>query len=145
MMRRWWCAAAVLAVLLPGGVLRAQDEPKPEELRKLYHDTLSQLKDAQDRKSELAGQNEKLTARVADLEKQLQTQGKQLQDLKQQKESFLERTFFLRSYYAACQEFFASNAAIHARWKAFLAQEPAGSNDGLSELIDPQWPLTPTD
>lgn len=140
-MRRSWCAAVVLAVLVPGGALLAQDEPKPEELRKLYHDTLGQLKDAQDRKAELAGQNQKLTAHVAELEKQLQAQGKQLQELRQEKESFLERTFFLRAYYAACEQLFASDTAIHARWDAFLAQQPSGSSDGLSQLIDPEWPL----
>jgi len=49
----------------------AQDQPNnnPEELNRKYQDALAQLKSAQDRKNELAAENEKLNARIADLEK----------------------------------------------------------------------------
>ena len=51
----------------------AQDEPKPDELKKMYADALSQLKSVQDRRNELAQANEALTAKVKDLETKLAT------------------------------------------------------------------------
>jgi hypothetical protein len=45
--------------------------PRPEQLREQLDDTLRQLQAAQDRKNELATENEKLLARIAQLENRL--------------------------------------------------------------------------
>ena len=72
MRARTW---ALMALLLSATVAVAQDAPKPEQLKKMYDDALAQLKAAQDRKNELAMQNEQLTAKSAELQKQLEALG----------------------------------------------------------------------
>ncbi len=75
------CPAAVRAILvvvgvyailagLPGNVAYAQN-PRPEQLREQLEDTLRQLQAAQDRKNELATENEKLLGQIARLEARL--------------------------------------------------------------------------
>ncbi len=59
------CIGIMMALLAWPAMARGQDEVKPDQLQKLYKDTLAQLKAAQDRKAELS-------ARVDSLEKQLQ-------------------------------------------------------------------------
>jgi len=77
-MRRLLRSGVVLAVLWSvggggggAGIARAQDEPKPDQLKRMYDDALAQLKQAQDRKNELAAENDKLNAKLTDLQKQL--------------------------------------------------------------------------
>jgi hypothetical protein len=79
-------AWAVTAVALAAGatIALAQDANNPEQLKKLYDDALAQLKAAQDRKNELATQNEQLTAKVAELQKQLDQARGEMLELKRQ-------------------------------------------------------------
>src|SRR5690349_21387598 len=98
MRARTWAAATVL---LASTLALAQDAPKPEQLKKMYDDALAQLKAAQDRKTELAQQNEKLTAQIAEMTKELDRLRNEAVDLKRRDAETAERTFFLRSQYAA--------------------------------------------
>src|SRR5450432_3907409 len=102
MWRRLSSAILVAAVVLATSSvnpLSAQDQAtNPDELNRRLQDTLAQLRSAQDRKNELATENEKLTAHVADLEKQLA-------DANRRAAKLSEDTFRLRSYYAAWQVF----------------------------------------
>ena len=57
-----WSAALVLGL---AAAAIAQDVRQPEDWKKMYEDASAQLRAAQDRKSELASDNAKLTAQVA--------------------------------------------------------------------------------
>ena len=83
----------------------AQDANNPEQVKKLYADALAQLKAAQDRKNELATQNEQLTAKVAELQKQLDQARGDMRDLRRQDAETAETSCYLRSHPAAWQTF----------------------------------------
>ena len=71
-MRRWMRAGVVaLALVLTMGAVLADDQPKPEQLKQMYDEALASLKSAQERKNQLAAENEQLKAKVAELQKQL--------------------------------------------------------------------------
>src|SRR5947209_8883067 len=107
MRRRLYMVALIAASLLATGSRRAlaEDPPKPDQLKQMYDDTLAQLKSAQERKTQLAAENEQLKAKLADLQKQLTAAQAQASDLEKQNASLVERNFFFRSHYAAWQEF----------------------------------------
>ncbi len=135
----WWRVAAV--VLVSAGLCRAQ-EPSAEQVRKMYDDALVQLKAAQDRKSELATENEKLRAQMVELEKQVQAMDGQLKDLRLQAQGWAERTYFLRSHYAAWQQFIQGNPSLLMRWRVFLEADLLGHPLDPTEFRDPDWPLS---
>jgi hypothetical protein len=140
-MRRLVCFA--LAVLLLTQVSWGDDEIKPDDLKKLYSDTLVQLKAAQDRKSQLATDNEKLAAHVTELEKQVAAQHAQIEDLKNQSKTFADRTFFLRVHYMAWMQFLDGNPLIKMQWDLFLDRltSPLTPSPQVP-FIDPEWPLS---
>src|SRR5277367_6472752 len=94
-------AARWMAILVLGlaGLARGQDSAKPQNWQKMYEDASAQLRAAQDRKSELAAQNAKLTAHVAELEKGLQASQDEFAVLRSQSETFAEATYLLHSFY----------------------------------------------
>src|SRR5258708_34992366 len=106
--RRWLVTAVVVgfcaAFFASAPRVLAEDEPKPDQLKQMYQDTLAQLKSAQERKTQLAAENEQLKAKVAELEKQLAATQAKSAELEKQAAGFAEKTFFLRSHYAAWQE-----------------------------------------
>src|SRR5437660_165951 len=100
------CLGIVLFVaLLPVQRSLAEDQPNTEQLRKLYDDALKSLENAQNRKNELSGENDKLKAKVEELNKQLADTKMQLDKLKQEQVGWAGRTFFYRSNYAAWKQF----------------------------------------
>ncbi len=109
---RWSCVAVITALSFVATV-RAQEQINPDELNRKYQDALNQLKAAQDRKNELANENEKLKERMADVEKQLDEAKRQLAEHAQQ-------TFRLRSQYAAWNNFIQRYPELAERWRAFL-------------------------
>ncbi len=117
---RWWLAVAVVFAT-SARLARADDGPRPEDVRKLYDDTLIQLKQAQDRKAELARENENLAARVAELEKQAQANQSRLDDLQHQVDGFSDRTYFLQSHYLLWQRFMDLNPLIMKAWSDYIA------------------------
>ncbi|MGA3066537.1 MAG: hypothetical protein ABSF29_06790 [Tepidisphaeraceae bacterium] len=133
-MRRVWIVLA-LALLASPTIAQADDEVKPEDLQKMYKDTLVQLKAAQDRKAELA-------ARVADLEKQLQAANAQNDQLKRQTADFADKTYFLRSYYAAWLEFVSTRPKTKIDWDIFLNSDVPLTPANQVPFIDPEWPLS---
>jgi chromosome segregation ATPase len=130
-----------LAVLMVAATAMAQDV-KPDELKKMLNDTKAQLKAAQDRKAELAAENDKLAAHVTELEKQLQAQNAQLDDLKRQSAGFAQRTFFLRSQYSAWKQFLTASPAIRTQWEFFMRSVEAIGAEQPAIFMDPQWPLS---
>jgi uncharacterized protein YukE len=129
-----WLTLAAACVLLPGAAGFAQEATTPDQLKKDYQDALNQLKSAQDRKSELANENAKLAAKVADLEKQVDS-------LKRDAAGEAERTFFLRSRYAAWEEFMGQYPELLERWKFWLSHTGTrlGSLPGMGDEGD--WPF----
>lgn len=123
-----------------GGVCWAQEEPTHEELKKMYDGALAQLKSAQISKNELAGENDKLRAKLAELEKQLTDTQAQMQELKRQASAWGDKTFFLRAHYAAWQSFIDQFPSAKARWKVFFDSSflPASRPDPF----DRDWPLS---
>lgn len=140
-------AWAVMVVALTAGttLALAQDTSNPEQLKKMYGDALAQLKAAQDRKNELATQNEQLTAKVAELQKQLDQARGEMLELKRQDADNAEKSFFLRSHHAAWQTFVDRYPELKARWKQFLDKDVLAAGNELPKLMDPEWPLTVTD
>lgn len=138
MRARTWAAAAVL---LSATLVFAQDVPKPEQLKKMYEDALAQLKAAQDRKTELAQENEQLNAKLADLGKELDRLRNGMVDLERRDAETAERTFFLRSQYAAWQSFLAGQPETKARWEVFLDNALVNPRAGVPKIVDPEWPM----
>src|SRR4051794_21324468 len=122
-MRALAWAVTVLALAAGATFAFAQEANNPEQLKKLYEDALAQLKGAQDRKNELATQNEQLTAKVAELQKQLDQARGEMLELKRQDAENAEKTFYLRSYHAAWQAFVDRYPELKARWKQFLDKD----------------------
>jgi hypothetical protein len=122
--------AAVLAGGLASVVLTttalAQTVRQPSDWQKMYNDVSTQLRAAQDRKSELAADNTKLTAHVA----QLQIQADALAD----------RILFLQTFYDGWESFMARNSSILDQWAAFWDEGRPGPRRSFPLLFDPQWP-----
>jgi len=120
----------------PVSVSLAQDTAaNPDELNRKYQDALNQLKAAQDRKNELANENEKLKARIAELEKQAE-------DSKRTAATYADQTYFLRSHYAAWQGFIKRYPQLAERWKAFLESDLLAVPWRVPDPLEPDWLAT---
>ena len=121
----------------------AQENPNPEQLKKAYDDALVQLKAAQERKNQLAAENEKLTATVAGLQKELAAANSRMEDMKRADAEHAEKSFFLRSHYMAWQNFVKTYPEVLTRWKTFLGNEfVTAPAEVPAEIVDPQWPMS---
>ena len=139
---RRWIISVVLGAAIAGfgPVSLAEDELKPDQLKQMYQGTLAQLKEAQERKTQLAAENEQLKLKVAELEKQVQTAKVQSADLQKRADSFAEKTFFLRTHYAAWQEFLHRYPRLQIRWRVFLENDMLTPRNDLPLFVDPEWP-----
>ena len=137
---RTWCAAILAAALIAGGA-RAQEAPKYDELKTMYQASLKSLKEQQDSKAKLAAEKEELAKQVADLQKQLDAVGKERDELARQATTYAEKTYTLRSSYAAWQEFLKRYPSLHAKWKIFLEAELLKSGNDAPALVEPDWPF----
>jgi septal ring factor EnvC (AmiA/AmiB activator) len=131
---------ALSLLTMPARSARADDEPKPEELKQMYQKALDQLKSAQERKTQLAAENEQLKAKVAELEKQLAATQTRTAELQKQADASAEKTFFLRSHYAAWQEFLRRYPRLQIRWKIFLEDEALFPRRDATPYLEPEWP-----
>lgn len=138
-MSHW--ARAVVVVLVLAGVCLGQDAPNPDQLKKMYDDALAQLKAAQDRKNELAAENEKLHGQIAELQKQLTVMGAQLESLQRDAATQSSKSFFLRSYYAAWQRFIGRYPELKVRWEAFLDADVLSPPWSVPMPEDATWPF----
>jgi predicted nuclease with TOPRIM domain len=133
-MRLSWVLAGVLAMSGWASAQNANDNP--EELNRKYQDALAQLKAAQDRKNELATENEKLTARIAELEKQNE-------ELRRNSATFAEQTWKLRMHYAAWESFLRSrHPQLLAKWRVFLERDPLMAPATMPDELNPQSALS---
>lgn len=136
---RWlFATSVVLPLLLPCSAALAQEESNPDVLRQQNNELRQQLKDAQDRKNELAVENEKLKAKIAEQEKEVE-------EARRERAKYAERTFLLRSHYAAWETFIQRYPGLMTRWKLFIQQDPLSVPHDFPELLDPEWPLSTTE
>ena len=142
---RTW-AVVVLAGLAGGsaaGPARAQENPNPEQMRKMYDDALQQLKAAQERKNQLAAENEKLGQQLEAARKDLAAAHGRLEELKRTDAEHAEKTFFLRSHYLAWQQFARAYPDTAGRWRTFLESDSLVNPREPSSLFDRDWPTGP--
>jgi len=133
----------ICGVVTPPGAARGQDAAasnNPDELKKSLADALNQLKAAQDRKNELATENEKLKQKLAE-------QDQQIAELRRQTTEFAARTWQFRSQLAAWEAFLQRYPNLLNRWKVFLANDPLSAPTTMPEFTDvapPTAPQSPT-
>jgi septal ring factor EnvC (AmiA/AmiB activator) len=134
-MRMVWLMVVAALVLEPATAGWAQDAASLDQVKKNLQDALTQLKAAQDRKSELANENAKLESHITDLQKQIDTYKRASTDDE-------ERTFFLRSRYAAWEEFMKQYPDLLERWKDWL--KDGGVKTGTLPAMgdDGDWPFS---
>lgn len=124
------CSLALVLSATPATV-RAQDNPQAGgDLNAKFQDALNQLKAAQDRKNELAGENEKLKARIADLEQQQE-------ETNRQQSQIAESTWQLRMENAAWRTFLSRHPKTLTIWKLFLQADPLAAPTTLPADFEP--------
>jgi hypothetical protein len=96
---------------------------------------LAQLKSAQDRRNELASENEKLTARIAELEQQLK-------DAQRREAMFDEQTWFYRAHYNAWKRFLRQQPVLLQKWRLFMERDPLTAPWTLPEYLESANPLS---
>lgn len=111
------------AVCLLAGTVGAEDKPNPDQLKKAYDDALVQLRAAQNSKNDLARETDRLSKQIEELKKELAAGQAQIETLRRQVSDHDQRTFYLRSYQAAWQNFLRAHPDLLIRWKAFLADD----------------------
>ena len=122
----------MLLAAIPAGVL-GQDGLSTEQLKRMYDDAVVQLKTAQNSRNDLARDNEKLKARLAQLEGELkQTQA--------DANAVADATFQARAERAAFVEFLHLNPSTGVQWHLFLEKNLLASPDP-ADLLDHNWPL----
>jgi hypothetical protein len=109
----------------------AQAVRQPSDWEKMYKDVSAQLRAAQDRKSELAADNAKLTSRVAQLQGQLDQQSRRF-----------EQSVFLEAFYTGWESFTIQNPRVLDQWEAFWGQGLPLPPSDSALLFDPHWPLS---
>lgn len=107
-------------MLVTAAPVGAQDQGNLDELRKQYSEAIEHLKAAQDRKNELAEENERLKARLAELERDISA-------LRDEAARFAERTWSYRSQIAAWERFLERHPRLREQWRAFL----------IADVLDP--------
>jgi hypothetical protein len=108
----------------------AQDQNNPEVLRKELADALAQLKAAQDRKNELATENDKLKAQIAAMQKDVD-------EVRRAQATWAEQSYFLRAQQAAWNDFLERYPRLRAEWEMFLAAGPFAPSNELPKWADP--------
>jgi hypothetical protein len=133
----FWSAALVLGLATAA---IAQDVRQPADWKKMYDDASAQLRAAQDRKSELAADNAKLTAQVADLQRQLQTANQDAELLRRQADGLAQELLLVNAFYSTWGPF--SDPAASARsWQSLAGRSTAGLGDEYPPGADSRWPL----
>ena len=139
-MRRWWALVLLVLFTCSGFASQwalAQEELTSDQLRRMYDDAVAQLKTAQDRRNELARENEKLKTRIAGLEKELE----------QARASYAElqtNTLADQQLAVGIRDFMQDHPVIGFRWQLYKGRNLlARGNSDLRSLLDPDWPFPP--
>ena len=106
-----------------------------DQLKRMYDNAVAQLRAAQDRRNELAKENESLTAQIRDLKKQAQ-------DAKDEAQSKVEGTFKMRREYGAFQEFLERYPGLDMRWRMFLSSDTRSGSKCILDQLNSDWPFS---
>jgi len=136
-MRTWlWLVAALL---LCSSIGFADEAIKPEQLKKMYDDALAQLKAAQDRKAELARENEILGAKLQEAQKQLAASQEQVQSLKRDLAESSDRSYVMLSYQNAWKNFLRHHPDWLLQWKLFLSRSVFSFPTEFPDYLSYDW------
>ena len=139
-MKPWWYALLALVTLAP--LALAEDAPRPEQIQGMYNDAMQQLKAAQERKTQLATENEQLKARVAELQKQLQAADARADAFRRDAVRYADDADNLRAHYTAWQEFLQIYPALRMRWEIFLEGELLPAPSEVPMWSEPSRPVS---
>lgn len=140
-MRAGTCVVMTLAACALGwGAVPVAAQDNPEQMKKMYDDALQQLKASQERKNQLAAENEKLKQQIEALNKELGAVKGEVQVLRQTDAGHAERSFYLRSHYMAWQAFTKAHPDTALRWRLFVDGSYLAVPGGMAGLIDRDWP-----
>ena len=131
-MTRWIGTALTIGVLASTAV--AQNQPSPEQLQTMYQDALNQLKAAQDRKNELATENQKLQKKQAQLEADLTEANRRLAMLRDEADQ-------TRDQKLAWQDFISLYSPLRSLWADYVGARMARPQV-IKLLGDGNWPFT---
>lgn len=120
-------------MLCAGSVALGQDELSSEQLRRMYDDAVAQLRTAQDRRNELAKENQKLRDRIAELEKQVKK-------AESDRNLIADKTFQARAEREAFLSFLAINPSIRLQWQIFM-EKSLLAVPGSADPLGTDWPL----
>lgn len=132
----WRFCALVLTIAsisLSPIVLLAQEGLSTEQLKRMYDDAVVTLKSAQDRRNELAHENEKLQARLNVAEKQLAEQQAASYQL-------ADSTYQIRAEHSAFATFLRENPDILVKWQLFI-EKSLLVNLKPNDVLDREWPF----
>lgn len=121
--------ALIVSLVLPTLVLANDD---PSHLRKMYESAVQQLRVSQNRKNDLAQQNERLNAEIAKLKQQLAERDAEVASLQKQAAFWAQTAYELRVHLAAWNEFVTRWPGLNARWRGFLQTGIAEPPPGIS-------------
>ena len=124
------CGAGVVLAPVARVAALAQDQNNPETLRKELADTLAQLKAAQDRKNELANENERLKAQVTAMQKEID-------ECRRASAAWAEQSYDLRARHAAWTVFVERHPRLKAQWELFLQSPPLYAPNEFPQWHDP--------
>lgn len=128
-MRRSLAGLLLLAICSP---VFGDGEVNVDQLNRMYDQAVAQLRAAQDRRNELAKENEKLTAQIRDMEKQILK-------AKTEAQAGDERTSKMRVEYDAFQDFLKRHPGVDLRWRLFVG---SGAAETLLDQLNSDWPFT---
>lgn len=124
--------ASSLACVAP---VIAQAQPSPDQLKKMYDDAMNQLRAAQDRKNELANENQQLKAKLAETEAKLAAARTEIDDA-------AEKTLTLRTQNAAWRQFVALNPHVLPMWRSFMEIGAVRVEESIATYPgDRDWPF----
>ena len=136
---KWVVVVGCLGGLASGAA--GQEAPKYDELKKMYDDALVKMKNSQDSKNALAAEKDALAKQLEELKKQLDAVTKERDELQRQATTYAEKTFNLRSYHAAWQDFLKRYPPLQAKWRVFLESELLKADNAAPTLVEPEWPF----
>ena len=138
MQRRLWVLVFGLAVGVGwASPVRAQEDIKPEQLRKMYEDAVANLKAAQDRKNQLAEENEKLKAEVLRLQGEVKDFHARIDALEADAAQFAARTYDMRLHLAAWEQFVKRYPGLRVKWELFLESPIRGEGPPGADVFNP--------
>lgn len=131
-MRRMLAGLLLLAICAP---VLGDDDVSADQLKRMYDDAVAQLRAAQDRRNELAKQNEKLSSQIRDLQKQAQ-------DAKAEAQTMAEQTFKMRLEYRAFQDFVKRYPGVDVRWRMFMRSDLLSNTECILDQLNSDWPFS---